>query len=124
MPIRRRAFVGALSLATVGLSGCLGVNSAGTTDLTVSNETSDPVTVDVRVTRRSSDAELVDETITLDGGGSRAYEEVVTGAHAEVRLAVHDGPEDTYEWSDGEDDAVGVHADIEADSITFSAFVR
>ena len=124
MPIRRRAFVGALPLATVGLSGCLGVNAGRTTDLTVSNETSDPVTVDVRVTRPADGTRLLAETITLDGGGSSAYEELVTGSRAGVGLAVHDGPEDTYEWSDGEHDSVGVHADIESDGITVSTFVR
>ena len=67
---------------------------------------------------------MLAETIAFDGGGSSAYEELVTGGHAEVGLAVHDGPEDTYEWSDGEDDSVGVHADVETDSIPFSTVVR
>ncbi|RKD97058.1 hypothetical protein ATJ93_0039 [Halopiger aswanensis] len=102
----------------------MGANAGGTTDITVTNETSQIVSASLLVTRLSDDAELLEDTISLDEDESEAYEEVASGARVKVRLAVDNGPENTYEWSDGETDASGLYVDIEADSITFSPFVQ
>ncbi|MFC4248812.1 hypothetical protein ACFOZ7_18095 [Natribaculum luteum] len=123
MSIERRTFIGGFSLALLGLSGCSGVNSGGTTDITIANETSNTVTAGIQVTQLSDDAKLLDETVTIDAGDTEEYEEVVSGTQVEVHLRVEDGPENTYEWSDGESDAQGLHIDINDDSITFSSFV-
>jgi len=113
-----------VSLAVVGLSGCLGVNSGGLTDISISNEASTTATVRIQVTRLSDDAQLLGESVTIAANASSEYDEVVSGSQVEVHVSVRDGPEDTYEWSDGESDAQGLHVDITADSITFSPFVR
>ncbi|MDB2253099.1 hypothetical protein PM033_15240 [Halorubrum ezzemoulense] len=123
MELRRRTFIGGFSLALLGFSGCLGVNSGGTTDITIANETSNTVTTSIHVTQLSNDTQLLDDTVTIDVGETEEYEEVVSGAQVEVSLSVENGPEDTYEWSDGESDAQGLHIDINDDSIAFSSFV-
>jgi len=124
MTIGRRGFVAGVSLALLSLTGCLGVNSGGLTDIYISNEASEAVTASIQVTKLSDGAQLLDETATIAATASREYDEVVSGSHVEVHVSVHDGPENTYEWSDGESDAQGLHVDITADSITFSSFVR
>jgi len=124
MTTGRRGFMTGVSLAVVGLSGCLGVNSGGLTDISISNEASTTATVRIQVTRLSDDAQLLGESVTIAANASSEYDEVVSGSQVEVHVSVRDGPEDTYEWSDGESDAQGLHVDITADSITFSPFVR
>ena len=123
MERRRRTFIGGFSLALLGLSGRLGVNSGGTTDITIVNETSDTVTTRIHITQPSNGTQLLDETITIGAGGTEEYEDVVSGAQVEVSLSVENGPENRYEWSDGESDAQGLHIDINEDSIAFSSFV-
>ena len=124
MTTGRRGFISGVSLAIAGLSGCFGVNSGETTDISISNETSNTVTASIRVTRLSDDAQLLDETTTIAANASREYDEVVSGSRVEVHVSVQDGPVNAYEWSDGESDAQGLHVDIDADSVTFSSFVR
>ncbi len=79
MSIERRTFIGGFSLALFGLSGCSGVNSGGTTDITIANETSNTVTASIQVTQLPDDAKLLDETATIDAGDTEEYEEVVSG---------------------------------------------
>lgn len=121
MTIGRRELLGGVSLATVGLSGCFGVGlGSGTTDIYISNEVTEERTATIRVTERSDGTELLGETFSIDPDATKEYDEVVSGVHVDVRLAVEDDPEKTYEWSDGESDAQSLHIDIAADSITFS----
>ncbi|WP_231187598.1 hypothetical protein [Haladaptatus sp. DYF46] len=123
MERRRRKFIGGFPLALLGLSGCLGVNSGGTTDIAIANETSDITTISIHVTRLSNGTQLLDETVTIGVGETEENEEVVSGSQVEVSLSVENGPENRYEWSDGESDAQGLHIDINEDSIAFSSFV-
>jgi len=123
MTPNRRNFISSFSLAVLGLSGCLGVNASGTTDITISNEASNTVTVHIQVTQLSNEELLLDETATIDVDSTEEYEEVVSGSQVEVILSTEDGLENTYEWSDGESDAEGLHITVNDESITFSSFV-
>lgn len=120
----RRGFISGLSLAILGLSGCFGVNSGETTDISISNEASNTITASIQVTQLSDDTRLLEETVTIDVNDTKEYDEVVSGSQVEVHVGVQDGPENTSEWSDGESDAEGLYIDINDDSITFSPFVR
>lgn len=124
MTIRRRKFVRGVSLAVFGLSGCSGVNSGGMTDIAISNETTNEVTVTIQVGRLSDDEQLLDETVDIDADATQEYDEVVSGEEAQVYIRVQNGPENTFEWSDGETDASGLLIDINSGSITFSPIIR
>lgn len=124
MTFRRRTVIRNVPIAIFGLSGCLEPNSGGVTDISVSNETSNEVNVAIQVIQLSDDKQLLVETVPLDAGATQEYDEVVSGAEVQVKIQVEDGPENEFEWSDGESDASGLHIDINSDSITFAPFVR
>lgn len=121
MGVERRALLGGVPLV-VGLSGC--VNSGGTTDLSISNETPAAITATVRVAEPATETQLLAETLEIAEGEIQEYEEVVSDADVDVYLDVRNGPTGTYEWFDGERDAEGLYIDVTADSITFSPLVR
>lgn len=124
MTLQRRTLIKYVPIAIFGLSGCLEPNSGGMTDISVSNETSDEVNATIQVTRLSDDERLLDETFVLDVDATQEYDEVVSGAEVQVKVQVENGPENEFEWSDGESDASGLHIDINSDSITFLPAIR
>lgn len=123
MTFQRRTFIRYVPIAIFALSGCLESNSADVTDIYVSNETSNEVGATIQVTRLSDDGRLLDETFVLDVDATQEYDDVVSGSEVQVKVQVEDGPENEFEWSEGESDASGLFIDINSDSITFSPVV-
>lgn len=80
--------------------------------------------MDILITERLTETQLLDENINIDVGDHKDYQDIVSNSEVTVSINIQDGPDNTYEWSDGEDDARGLQISIRSDSITFEPFVR
>lgn len=125
MQLDRRRFLSGLSLTTVGLSGCVGV-IGGTTDISISNETSDRVAAGIKVTRTSGGPEdvLISDRFGLLSGESKEYEEVVDDTQVLIEVDARQGSDTIdyvkYVWSDTTEDTEGTDIEITANSIEIS----
>lgn len=123
-PSRRSVLGCAATVALVPLAGCdIPIGPDEETDVFLNNQTESELTVALVVERRDDGESLVDETVTIAGGDSEGFTDVADGEPVTVRVAVEDGPEETYEWTEtGSDRALSIG--IEADSIGFAVATR
>lgn len=117
----RRSVLGcAATAALVPLAGCdVPFGPDEETDVFLNNQTVSELTVTLVVERRDDGESLVDETVTIAADDTEGFTDVVDGEPVTVRVAVEDGPEEAYEWTEtGSDRALSVG--IDADSIGFA----
>lgn len=114
----RRDFLRAVPLAALGTAGCGGSQSHD--DLTVTNRGPEQVTVSVRVVGTRNDRERLDETVRLEPDARTVYASVVGTREARIEVDVRNGPGDSFEWADDEDDSLKLLVSLEPGSISFT----
>lgn len=125
MVLSRRRLLSGVTLGLCSLAGCRVLNHVS--DIWIYNETVTELTATLNVTAGGTQA--LEETFTLSPGGpddneaEKVYREVVGAETARIRLTVQNGPEKTYEFTDTEADARGVHAEVYSDQIKFKQVV-
>jgi hypothetical protein len=114
---RRTVVVVGCAVSLFGFSGCL--SSDTLVDVMVENESDDTLTATLRIVRTDDATELLEDTVQLDPDGTAEYDEVVGRSTVEVTFDVEDGPTESFEWADGDDDSTTLTIRYEAGSIEF-----
>jgi len=117
MVFTRRAVVAGCAVSLFGFSGCL--SSESLVDVIAKNESDDTLTATLRIVRTEDSTELLEETLQLDPDGTAEYDEIVGKSTVEVTFDVEDGPTESFEWADGDDDSSTLTIRYEGGSIEF-----
>ncbi|QLG61324.1 hypothetical protein [Halorarum salinum] len=121
-PPSRRTVLQLSGPTLVSVSGSLW---GGLSDLAYSNRMGRDIVVTTTVTRVTTGETVLSDTKTIPTDDSVSYGNPIKREEPFlIRVSVENGPEETYEWTPSDSDAVGLSVRISGDAIEFTEVVR
>lgn len=109
-------------MAVLSTAGCLSLSDIE--DLRLFNNFERDVTVTTSVIRVSDGEKVFSDTTTITQDESQSYQNPVREEGLfEIRVAVENGPKNTYEWDAPADEAHGLTVHLSPDEVSFGRVV-